>query len=145
MSVWRRRCECWSSRSSCQLPLGPWQVTTDDWQLFYTRRLRARKLDRSFSELISTATAPYKSSTEEQRSAARFTTTLAMGPIKTASSLLTESSSTGSNLFVPGPPEPDLVLPTGEPIGVFAGSDGDPPYPGWIASVCSVAASSSEM
>ena len=43
--------------------------------------LRARKRERSLSESISPATALYNSSTEEQRSAARFTTTLAIGPI----------------------------------------------------------------
>ena len=89
------------------------------------------KLERSFSESISAATALYSSSTEEHRPAARFTTTFAIGPIYAASSLLTESRTDGSSalllncgVFVPGLPD------GGVPDGVLAPSEGETRAPG---------------
>src|SRR5271165_4663134 len=61
--------------------------------------LLAKNRDRSFSVAISPATIEYNSSTDEQRSAARFTTTLAMGPIYAANSRLTESRSADCSLL----------------------------------------------
>src|SRR5271166_3472620 len=60
------------------------------------RFLVAMKLARASSQSISAATVLYSSSTQPQRWAARFTNTFAMGPIKLASSLLTESRRAGS-------------------------------------------------
>src|ERR1017187_2456286 len=103
------------------------------------------KLERSFSESISAATTLYSSSTEEQRPAARFTTTLAIGPMKAASSRLTESRIDGSSeLFEDfGVAGPGLL--TGDPDGGLTPSEGEDDALGWMASVCSVAASSMEM
>src|SRR5271165_4637512 len=78
--------------------VGTWiyQRLTNDYCFLFP----ARNFARSFSVSISPATTAYSSSTEEQRSAARLTTTLAIGPINAANSRLTESSSAGCNLLL---------------------------------------------
>ena len=115
--------------------------------------------------MISIATAPYRSSTEEQRSAARFTTNFAIGPMKAASSLLTESKTEGSStlrlgfgvvrlgsgairlgggVFRGGGGALELGLPKGEMDGGLAVFESEGKGVGRMATVCTVAASSSD-